>query len=259
MKGKWVHFIALTFALSFLLCIFSLGWALYDYFSGSVPAAAVPPASGVSETDRDGFDVLALGDSLTRGTGDAAGKGYIGYLMDHLKEKSNQKLMNLYNLGINGQTSGQLANQLKHSEIQRQVKNADIIIITIGGNDLFRGGRTIMNLNIQNVKELEEKYLQNLNVILSDIRSLNTEAAIFLIGLYNPFIQLDDAEITSKIVRDWNYRSADVSAKYPKTVFVPTFDLFQLKVDDYLSADKFHPNAGGYRMIAERVASLVTW
>jgi lysophospholipase L1-like esterase len=35
--------------------------------------------------------------------------------------------------------------------------------------------------------------------------------------------------------------------------------LFQLKVDDYLYTDKFHPNAKGYKLIAERVASLITW
>ncbi len=54
-------------------------------------------------------------------------------------------------------------------------------------------------------------------------------------------------------------KAVELSANYKQTVFVPTFDLFQLKVDDYLYTDKFHPNAKGYKLIAERVASLITW
>ncbi len=259
MRRKWVQFIAVVSGLSCLLWIAGLGWSMYDYFDKTGrPPVMKAKESEASAKEKDQFDVVALGDSLTRGTGDATGKGYVGALIGHLEEKSDQKIF-LSNLGIKGQTSAQLAGQVKQKEVQRQVKKADVILITIGGNDLFRGGQALVSLNAQEVKKSEETYLQNLNTILTGLRSVNAEADIFLIGLYNPFIELDDAELTSKIVRDWNYESAEVSAKYPKTVFVPTFDLFQLKVDDYLYTDKFHPNAEGYQLIAERVASLITW
>jgi lysophospholipase L1-like esterase len=42
-------------------------------------------------------------------------------------------------------------------------------------------------------------------------------------------------------------------------VYVPTFDIFQLSVDDYLYTDRFHPNEAGYGLIADRVAPLITW
>lgn len=259
MRGKWVQFIAVISGLSCLLWIVGLGWSMYDYFNkpGNPPVMEVKNLETEAK-EKDQFDVVALGDSLTRGTGDATGKGYVGALIDSLEEKSNQKIF-LSNLGIKGQTSAQLAGQVKQQEVQRQVKTADVILITIGGNDLFRGGQALANLDTEEVQKSEEKYLQNLNSILTNVSSVNAEADIFLIGLYNPFIELDDAELTSKIVRDWNFESAEVSAKYPKTVFVPTFDLFQLKVDNYLYTDKFHPNAEGYQLIAERVASLITW
>jgi lysophospholipase L1-like esterase len=259
MHGKWVKMITVISVISCLVWIVGLGITLQNYFfaSTSAPLPESPPASELTEVDQDGFHILALGDSLTRGLGDAEGKGYIGYLMEHLDEKTEEEL-SLFNLAISGQRAPQLVEQVKQQEVQRQLKQADIILITIGGNDLFRGGQTLMDLNLDQIKEYEQEFIKNINTILTDIRSANTDARIFLIGLYNPFIQLSDSDITSKVVLDWNYKTAEEVSKFPKAVFVPTYDLFQLKMDDYLYTDQFHPNTEGYKVIAERVAGLIT-
>lgn len=260
MGEKQVKIITAFSALVCFAWIFGLGWVVKDYFveSAAAPVVKSSAAETVEIEDDGAFHILALGDSLTRGTGDSAGKGYVGYLTDDLKERSNQNVL-LHNLGIQGLTSQELAGQVTEKEVQRQARQADVILITIGGNDLFRGGQALIDLDLESVKEAEEAYTKNLNTILSQLRSLNSEATIFLLGLYNPFIQLSDAKTISKIVRDWNYNSANVSAKYDKTVFVPTFDLFQLNTDSYLYTDKFHPNTEGYRLMAQRIASLISW
>ena len=48
----------------------------------------------------------------------------------------------------------------------------------------------------------------------------------------------------------------NVAGKFEKVVFVPTFDLFQLSVNDYLYSDHFHPNQAGYELISNRLAPL---
>ncbi|MBW7458922.1 GDSL family lipase, partial [Paenibacillus sepulcri] len=208
--------------------------------------------------DDGSFRLLALGDSLTKGTGDTEGKGYVGYLLEDLKEKSGQDIV-LGNYGVNGQVSSQLAEQLGQSRIKDEVVAADVIVVSTGGNDLFQGGQTLGNLEPAHIQKIEDAYLLQLKSILKQLRENNADARIFLIGLYNPFGALENAEATTKIVRDWNYKAAEVAADYPQTVLVPTFDLFQLKVQDYLARDLFHPNAAGYRLIGDRVASLITW
>lgn len=255
MRNKSVLFVAITSVIACLICIAGLSLTLFDYFSPSVKPEV--PTKIESEQKNENVQILALGDSLTRGTGDLEGKGYVGYLVSSLEKKTDKKL-SISNLGIKGLTSDRLANQIKEKEVQRQIQNADTILITIGGNDLFRGGQGLTDLSNETLRPIETAFEQNLNSVFSSIRTVNTKADIFLIGLYNPFIELDNAELTSKVVRAWNYKSAEITANYPKTVFVPTFDLFQLHVNDYLFSDQFHPNTKGYQLIAERAASLIT-
>ncbi|MED0657949.1 SGNH/GDSL hydrolase family protein [Anoxybacillus ayderensis] len=203
------------------------------------------------------LSIVALGDSLTRGTGDETGKGYVGYVVDELKKKTSQHVQ-FTNLAIKGQRSAQLIGQLKQKEVQRQLKEADIILMTIGGNDLFRGGEALRDLSTTQIEKEKEKFAQQLRTIFQLVRTVNNEAPVFYIALYNPFNDLDNGKETSAVVRSWNYVASEVAADYQLIICVPTYDLFELQVNDYLYTDKFHPNKEGYKRIGERVASLIT-
>jgi lysophospholipase L1-like esterase len=258
-KINTVKVIAILSVLASGLWLAGLGMMMKDQFFYE----AVPPVKKVSlkeipkEKDHR-FHIVALGDSLTRGTGDETGKGYVGYVVNELRTKTNQP-MNVTNLAIKGQRSAGLVRQLQQIEVQRQIKQADIILMTIGGNDLFQGGEALSNFSIERINQAKADYLQNLDTIFKAIRTVNPHAIVFYIGLYNPFNDLRDAKTTSAIVRQWNFDSTEVAARYPNVIAVPTFDLFELHVNDYLYSDKFHPNKEGYRLIGERVASLITF
>ncbi|MCM3764278.1 SGNH/GDSL hydrolase family protein [Neobacillus niacini] len=259
MSKNMVRLVTIIAALFFLLWLAGLGWAVSEYYAGKQDQVPKASEQKIEKAEnKKGLTVVALGDSLTRGTGDETGKGYVGVLVDELKEKTKQPVQ-LTNLGINGQRSDQLRNQVGQTEVQRQIHKADVIVVTIGGNDLFRGGQGIIEFKNEDLTGIQTKYLENIKAIFEQIRNHNQNANVFFIGLYNPFIELGEGKEMSKVVRQWNYQSAEVSAAFPKIVFVPTFDLFELKVNDYLYSDKFHPNTKGYRLIAERVASLITW
>ncbi|MDQ0971966.1 lysophospholipase L1-like esterase [Neobacillus niacini] len=252
---KSVTLISVIFCLLWLV---GLGWAVTEYYAGK-PDKIQEKTNVERKTEKkDGLHIVAIGDSLTRGTGDETGKGYVGYLLDEIKEKSKQDVR-LTNLGISGQESGQLKEQIQQTEVKRQLQSADMILVTMGGNDLFRGGQGLLEFENADIEDIEKKFLKNMNFIFQQIRASNSEANVFFIGLYNPFSELEQGKEMSAVVRHWNYQSAELSAAFPKIVFVPTFDLFELRVNDYLYTDKFHPNTKGYRLIAERVASLLTW
>ncbi|MBB2482060.1 SGNH/GDSL hydrolase family protein [Bacillus sp. APMAM] len=259
MKKYTITIISIISIFSALLFLFGFGWVLKDQLAvgqGKQMVKRQMTPSEMTTKSKKQLQIAALGDSLTRGTGDPEGKGYIGYVTDSLKKKTKKSIL-LTNSAIKGQTSSQLITQLKGPEIKRQLQAADIILLTIGGNDLFQGGEVINHLDPAYMKKEEKPYLANLKQIYTSIRSINPDATVFHVGLYNPFIDLEKSKLTSSIVRKWNYDSANIAANYKKIIYVPTFDLFELHVNDYLFSDKFHPNAAGYKLIGERVASLI--
>ncbi|MBE4907684.1 GDSL family lipase [Bacillus luteolus] len=260
MKTNTVKVITFISVVASIVLIIGLFWTIKDQLFYSAETSDKPIEESPLETidKQDTLNIVAVGDSLTRGTGDSSGKGYIGYLVDQLREKSDQEVQ-LTNLAIRGYTSEQLVGLIEQSEIQRQIRQADILIMTIGGNDLFQRGEALIDFNKEQNNVTKSAYLKNLESTFTSIRNLNSEAIVFHVGLYNPFQNLENADVTSEVVREWNYDSAEVAAKFYKIIQVPTYDLFQLNVEAYLFNDKFHPNEKGYKLIAERVASLTVF
>lgn len=241
------------------ICICGLGMVFYNQVAPAqkhVPLNQVPTKPTASSKNQVANHLLALGDSLTRGTGDATGEGYIGDLMKSLKTKNP---LTLTNLAINGETSAGLLKQLQQPEVTRQIQQATVIIFTVGGDDLFNGGQNLAHFSKQTIQHDETMYLHNLNLIYQHIRQENPTASIFHIGLYNPFNSYKNGATTSSVVRKWNDDSAEVAAKYKDVIEVPIYDLFQRHVQNYLSSDDFHPNTLGYQRIANRLLPLITF
>jgi lysophospholipase L1-like esterase len=249
--------------LSFLW-IFGLAWSIQDFYYGK--AATMKETKPIEKEEEksvttlsEKMTILALGDSLTRGTGDETGKGYVGLVTDHLKKQLSPQEIIVYNLGIKGQTSSELLQQLSQKQVTRQIQEADLVLMTIGGNDLIRQGETFTNLDLTQIQESQQQYLENLQKIFSTIREQNAQSPVFILGLYNPFIELENSDLTNQIVREWNYATETLVGEFSDIVFVPTFDLFQLSVNDYLYTDYFHPNQAGYQLISDRLVPLIGW
>jgi lysophospholipase L1-like esterase len=265
LKVRWVQFIGIFACFLCFLWMIGLGMTFNNYFNKGATPVSQPVELQIEETKEEpriepvktGYHVVALGDSLTVGAGDVDGKGYVGYIIEQLNERSTEAV--LENLAINGLTSDGLVKVLLQEQVQQQITTADLILVTIGGNDLFQGGQTLVELNLEEITLLEQQYLNNLNQILAEIRQLNKEATIYFSGLYHPFAELPNAEITTKVIIDWNHQTALEIAKFNKTVFVPTYDLFQYNLETYLSHDRFHPSAEGYQQMAMRIGSLIPW
>ncbi|KAB2374102.1 SGNH/GDSL hydrolase family protein [Bacillus sp. RM2(2019)] len=257
MRSKVVKVILLITIASF--CVFAYG------FVSGVNDVLNPKASNlIKKTDvvakekkKTGtLQIVSLGDSLTRGVGDKEGIGYVGRMKEDLQKDYKQKIA-LTNLAVSGAKMPDLLKQIESSGAQYSIKQADVIVLTIGGNDLFPGWESLGKIDLETYRPDTETFQNEAKKIIEEIRKLNTDSPIFWLGLYNPFEDVEDLKGSSNIVVDWN-ASLEKLALNDKNVYItPTFDLFQNLGKDLLYSDHFHPNEVGYTYMAERLVQNV--
>lgn len=214
------------------------------------PVAAVARPAGNPTEVR----VVILGDSLARGTGEETGAGFGGILGEELRKK-NIEPRPAVNLALNGARTRHLLDQLKLPRVERLVAEADLVVISVGANDLFVDSRITQRDGSASPEEISERALQRVDEVLSRVRELNPRAQIFLIGLYNPFSESSFGGLAASFVQRWNASLAARVSGRPAVSVIPTFDLF--RTQDQLGFDGFHPSGEGYRRIAERIADRV--
>ena len=91
-----------------------------------------------TEEAKSTIDIVALGDSLTVGTGDISGKGYVQNVREKLALATNKQVNVIGNYAVNGYRTDQLLADLQNaSGIPYGIEKADVVLLTIGGNDLF--------------------------------------------------------------------------------------------------------------------------
>ncbi|WP_142343591.1 SGNH/GDSL hydrolase family protein [Bacillus wiedmannii] len=257
MRSKVVKVILLITIASF--CLFAYG------FVSGVNDVLNPKASNlIKKTDvvakekkKTGtLKIVSLGDSLTRGVGDKEGIGYIGRVKEDLQKDYKQKVA-LTNLAVSGAKMPDLLKQMESSGAQYSIKQADVIVLTIGGNDLFPGWESLGKVDLETYRPDTETFQNEAKKIIEEIRKLNTDSPIFWLGLYNPFEDVEDLKGSSNIVVDWN-ASLEKLALNDKNVYItPIFDLFQNRGKDLLYSDHFHPNEVGYTYMADRLVQNV--
>ncbi|MCA0971177.1 GDSL-type esterase/lipase family protein [Halobacillus litoralis] len=211
---------------------------------------------------REDLQITALGDSLTEGIGDGTGQGgYLGILQQTFESNPNSGDVEIDNFGKNGHRSDQLLRRLKNEEeMTESIKQADLVLITIGANDVMEVvENNITDLNYQAFVNAQQGYEERLREILQIVNETNPDASIYLIGLYNPFEDyFQNIPELGRITSDWNQISRRVVDDFNRTSFIPIRDVFSNNAEDLLwQQDRFHPNERGYKRIAERVLQYI--
>lgn len=220
--------------------------------------------------------LVAIGDSLTEGIGDETKKGgFVPLLANSIETKFPVGQIETENFGVAGNRSPQILKRIKgDKKIQKNLSTANIITLTVGGNDLMKViQNNILGLSVETFKKPGEKYQKNLKELINEIRLYNTTAPIYVLGIYNPFyVYFPEITEMQEIVNNWNTLTEEVIEEEPQTHFVPINDLIyqgifdsdelqgenstdastlnDLRNNALYEEDKFHPNYNGYQLIS---------
>lgn len=161
------------------------------------------------------------------------------------------------NDAVNGYRTSDLIAHLDKENIASDVAQADIISISIGGNDFLRGDMGSLieeasNGDFSRFDEIADEFYVNFCTIIEKIKSLNPDAVILVQTLYNP---------GAESIRDVYQQGADrLNAGYRKYLAENKGAYELLEVADafvghgeYVAADYIHPSAEGNVVIARIV------
>ena len=207
--------------------------------------------NGYAENEKKFY--LVLGDSIAYGSG-----------ISNSREACYGKIVadtNGYdyaNHSVPGHTTTNLINRLKDETVISDLKKADIISISIGGNDFLMSN--LIGLMFDSIvlddhteyDKIAEGFYTNLCEIVEIINSHNADAVILMQTLYNPqsgYLRAPYQEGADRI----NAAIERYNAENPNEIVI--VDVGTALGDDMenYADDEIHPSAAGNEIIAETV------
>ncbi len=211
----------------------------------------------VSASAKEKFNYLLLGDSIAEGFGitnpDEASYGKI---------IADTNGYNYKNDAIMGRNSVGLVNHLTNDEEYiNDVKWADIISVSIGGNDFLLDHAALLIVegiifnDYSKFDKIGETFYENFSKSMDRIHEINPNAKIFVQLLYTSWT----FDFARKPYKQAAKRINDAIIKYveenPQNIYVvDTSEVFDGR-RDCISTDTIHPNAQGNIELAKAVQS----
>lgn len=228
-------------------------------------------------------NVLLLGDSITYGYGLEGTRDTCASYGNQLRDYLGLDAGSFQNAAVNGDTSSDLLALLP--SLDSRVKAADLIVISVGGNDLLHimwdAAAAVLNLTSVSAAELKKvmedsdkvqkfieqltpakisqtisKYSVNLSAIISLIRSSNPDAEVIFLAQYDPFTGVPGLEALTKVAAGaipmLNMMMQNAVA-VGKCTYLDLYTPFTGHAVEWTNILEFdiHPNTTGHKQIFE--------
>ena len=166
------------------------------------------------------------------------------------------------NYAIPGSTTKNLLSRIGNEKVSAAVREADLISISIGGNNFLLGDLPgilydgIVKEDYGRIDEIRKDFYADLDAIVCAIRALNPDAAILLQTIYNPQtgyvgeVYQHGADRLNAAMREY------AEANPGSILIVDVAGRLQDHEQDF-AEDKIHPSAAGNEKIAHAVLETI--
>lgn len=141
---------------------------------------------------------------------------------------------------------------MRRSETKAALAAANLIVLSIGGNDLYGDSRARLISAVAPWYQ-RELVLDRVDRVVARVRRINPVAQVYVLGLYNPYRRSRMAPWLDEQVNLWDGQLIQRWASDPNVTVIRIADLLT-RVDRLSRVDGFHPGSVGYAAIAQRVA-----
>ncbi|MDM7467355.1 SGNH/GDSL hydrolase family protein [Lacticaseibacillus paracasei] len=269
-----------SFLISFGV-IFLAGIAAFLSWQVFGPAAAPSQVKLTADQPKQ-LKLTAVGDSLTYGVGDATNNGgFVGLTQADL-EATGQYQVTTKNYGVSGNTSTQILSRInKQAKIRTDLKQANIITVTAGGNDLMHVlQQHFLSLSEKEITAGSAAFQKHLTTLLTTIRKENATAPIYVFGIYNPFyVYFPKMTAMTNSVSAWNQATQKTLQGFQRVYYIDIDKVLsngetvanKASAKEALkeatsgdgnplifSQDHFHPNNAGYAQMTKQLMTKLT-
>jgi lysophospholipase L1-like esterase len=192
--------------------------------------------------------VVILGDSIAHGAGDESGRGIGGFLQCI-------RGSHVIKLGTDGARTSNIRALLRLETTRVAIRTADVVIVSIGGNDLY-GDSIARLLAAIAPRRQQEKVVERIDRLVRSVQRVNPATTVYLLGLYNPYRGTSTTSWVDEQVNRWDARLIGRFANVRRVTVIRICDLFE-RNNRLSPIDRFHPGARGYESIAQRIAAAM--
>ena len=215
-------------------------------------------------------DYVALGDSLVHGMNEVGiiGLSYADFVAQALQQEG---FITSYNKGFaySGYTTKNVLEDIQNDveksvtgfgyqsekvKLRTSIKEAEIITLTAGANDLIpilKESQTT-GINAAAMLKASQGAIKNIAAILEEIKKINPNAQVYVMGYYNSFpYYSEDLQKQFKMLLTVMNTTIKTTVEKAGAIFVPTYDIIAKDVPSYLpNPENIHLSEAGYLAVA---------